>query len=72
VSTPWQYTPTPYDDYFRSYGTQYGVDPRLLRTVASIESDFNPSAISPAGARGLMQFMPDTGAMYGMDDTNCT
>ena len=70
MTSTWGYDPTPYDDYFQTYGKQYGVDPRALRTIASIESDFNPGAVSPKGARGLMQFMPDTGRDYGLDDTN--
>ena len=64
--TGWPYEPTPYDDSFRKYGQQYGVDPGLLRTMAQIESNFNPRAVSSAGARGLMQFMENTGPDYGL------
>ncbi|CAN5462564.1 hypothetical protein BH23BAC4_BH23BAC4_14470 [soil metagenome] len=40
--------------------------PDELKYVAVIESALNPRAVSPAGARGLWQFMPGTGRMYGL------
>lgn len=45
---------------------RYGLDPRLLRIVCYLESRFRLEAISPKGARGPMQFMPDTAARYGL------
>ena len=47
---------------------RYGIDPRILRTVCFIESRFRPSAVSPKGARGLMQFMPATAVAYGLQN----
>ena len=64
----WPYDPTPYDDFFRKYGAEYGVDPHRLRAQAYVESRFNPTARSPVGARGLMQFMPATAGDYGVTD----
>jgi soluble lytic murein transglycosylase-like protein len=47
---------------------RYGIDPRILRTVCFIESRFRPNAVSPKGARGLMQFMPETAVAYGLQN----
>lgn len=47
---------------------RYGLDPRILRTVCFVESRYRLDAISPKGARGPMQFMPDTARRYGLRD----
>ncbi|MGY1820360.1 NlpC/P60 family protein [Geodermatophilus sp. SYSU D00079] len=57
----------PYADLFTRAGNRHGVDPALLAAVASTESGFDASAVSPAGAQGLMQFMPATAAGLGVD-----
>lgn len=46
--------------------TRYGIDPRLLEMICFVESHFKVDAVSPKGARGLMQFMPETAARYGL------
>ena len=47
---------------------QYSVDPHLVRAIITVESNFDPHAVSRAGAQGLMQLMPDTAARYRVED----
>ena len=57
----------PFADLFNAAGATYGVSPRLLAAVAKVESHYDPRAVSPAGARGLMQIMPATARGLGVD-----
>ncbi|MQA34544.1 NlpC/P60 family protein [Modestobacter roseus] len=57
----------PYADLFRTAGSRHGVDPAVLAAMAKTESNFRTTAVSPAGARGLMQFMPATARSLGVD-----
>ena len=56
------------DLLINKYAMAYGVDPALVRAVMRNESDFNPMAVSPKGAQGLMQLMPGTAALMGVQN----
>lgn len=57
---------SPFDTYFKQYGKQFGIDWRLLASVAYHESTFNTDGQSWAGAVGLMGLMPRTAASLGV------
>ncbi len=54
------------DGLIKQNGAKYGVDPYLIFCVMEQESHFNARALSPKGARGLMQLMPGTSARFGI------
>ena len=53
-----------YSDLVLKTSDKYDMDWRLVASVIAVESSFNPRAVSPKGARGLMQLMPTTAAIY--------
>jgi soluble lytic murein transglycosylase-like protein len=55
-----------YEDLIREHARQNGLSPDLVRAVIRAESGFNPQALSPKGAMGLMQLMPATARDLGV------
>ncbi len=55
-----------FDKYFKESAAQIGWDWKLLAAQGYVESNFNPEAVSWAGARGVMQLMPATARRYGL------
>ncbi len=47
---------------------RYGLDPSFIAAIAQRESNMNPNAVSPAGAKGIMQLMDATAAMLGVSN----
>ncbi|MGQ9688421.1 MAG: lytic transglycosylase domain-containing protein [Desulfobaccales bacterium] len=56
------------ESLIQKYAQRHGVDPALVRAVMRHESGFDPYAVSPKGAQGLMQLMPGTAALMGVSN----
>jgi soluble lytic murein transglycosylase-like protein len=52
--------PDEFEPIVKSVASEYGVDKNLVKAVIHAESGYNPNAVSPKGAQGLMQLMPKT------------
>ena len=59
---------TTYEPLIRQHASNHGIRPDLIRAVIQVESAFNPRAVSPKGAKGLMQLMPATAVSFGVLD----
>jgi soluble lytic murein transglycosylase-like protein len=57
-----------YDPLIRDAAQEHRVSPALVKAVIAAESAFDPTAVSRAGAQGLMQLMPQTAADLGVRD----
>jgi Transglycosylase SLT domain len=55
-------------DVINTASSRYHLDPDLVNSVIHAESGFNPHAVSPKGAQGLMQLMPQTASLLGVTD----
>jgi soluble lytic murein transglycosylase-like protein len=69
VFTPVPATPAmkpPYRELVEAAAARYNVDADLIKSVIAVESNFDPKAVSPKKARGLMQLLPETAARLGV------
>lgn len=57
-----------YDEVIVEHSRMHNIRPDLVRAVVQVESAFNPYAVSPKGAQGLMQLMPDTARELGVSN----
>jgi soluble lytic murein transglycosylase-like protein len=57
-----------FDQHIQDQQSFYGIPEALIRAVIKTESDFDPNVVSSAGAKGLMQLMPDTARLMGVTD----
>jgi hypothetical protein len=62
------FVPARFRSAIATAAARWNVSASLLAGQLMAESNFNPFAVSPAGAAGIAQFMPGTAAMYGLDD----
>ena len=53
-------TPQTINTFIQAAATEHGIDPLLIKAIIKAESNFDPTAVSPQGAQGLMQLMPAT------------
>jgi len=60
---------TKYDHLIAKASQKYNVEPALIKAVIKAESNFNHRAVSPKGARGLMQLMPATASSLQVQDS---
>jgi soluble lytic murein transglycosylase-like protein len=58
-----------FDPIIEKYANHYSLDPTLIKSIIATESGFNPKAVSPKGARGLMQLMPATAQSLGVSNS---
>jgi soluble lytic murein transglycosylase-like protein len=52
----------------RALAPKYALDPDLVLAVIEVESNFNPTAVSPKNAQGIMQLIPETAQRFGVRD----
>ena len=60
--------PGPFEKLIVNAASLYQIDPDFVASVVKAESGFDPTAISPRGAQGLMQLMPETATVFGVEN----
>ncbi len=60
--------PHAYKDIIRHYASSYRLEEALVKAVIKAESNYNPTAVSNKGARGLMQLIPETARLMRVND----
>lgn len=60
--------PSRFDPLIKKHARAMGIDPYLVKCLIKVESNFNPDAVSVAGAMGLMQLMQGTARIYKVKD----
>jgi hypothetical protein len=61
-----EHSPQPMNEVINAVSGRHHLDPDLINSVIHAESGFNPKAVSPKGAQGLMQLMPQTASRLGV------
>jgi len=69
VVPDWVQPSNRYDSYIAEAARKYDVPFSLIKAIIRVESDYDPNAVSHAGARGLMQIMPGTARDLGVTDS---
>lgn len=64
--------PAQYQQIFQQAAATYGVPVSMLEAVSQVESNYNPNAVSSAGAQGMMQIMPGTAKGLGINPLDPT
>ncbi|MDH3638434.1 MAG: lytic transglycosylase domain-containing protein, partial [Gammaproteobacteria bacterium] len=57
-----------FDELIEMVARDHNIDASLIKAMVQAESAFNPVAVSPEGARGLMQLLPNTASQYAVSD----
>jgi soluble lytic murein transglycosylase-like protein len=68
AGTPRKVDKSSYDQIISECAAKHGLEPTLVKAVVEAESNYNPLAVSPKGAMGLMQLMPQTAGMLGVNN----
>jgi len=61
--------PANLDEAVNRVAAQHSLPPQLIHSVIKVESNYNPNAVSPKGAQGLMQLIPATAQRFGVSDS---